>query len=999
LVWEEELSLRTVLAVLFAVGWGAGPLAGQVGALDAGDARPLRQLALSTWTSEQGLPQDFVTAIAQTPDGFLWVGTYGGLARFDGLHFKKISEPAALRSNIYSLAVDAKGRLWVGTPAGLFVSDDHGFVPIPWQGKTLSVREVLPRGSGGVWVWTQNALFHADSGKLETDALPVAPENVLDIADGGAGGCLIAGQDRVLLVAGNRTVAEYPLAGVRLLYRAPDGRVFAGDGHHLFLLDKSAFRRQAKSGSEEFVGLLVDRRERLWMASGGLEGITRLANGRIERLDKTGGLNSNDARVLFEDRDGDIWIGTIAGLQRLHAGAFTSFTASDGLAPGRNQFDAIFADRRGSIWAGTLDEGIARWDGVRWKVFGKREGVRAGQVRGFADAGEHPVFAMSDYGLFAWSRGKYRPLKGIPAGYVTAPLRARDGSLWFSVLRKGVFQLRNGKLTAYGAAEGMADKVVSSLKEESGGDLLAGGSSGVFRWRNGQWSHILPEVKGVVSIFTAPDGSLYLGTTAGLVFSGAGARQGVEWKLTQQDGLPGDSIFGIEQSSSGDLWLTTTGGISRIPHEQLEALNRGKSKTVTPEVYTLADGLKSRSVLPIGQVTVARGKDGRLWFAANYAPSVASVTASGQEAPQAIVDEVTVDERAAGAGPIHIAPGRRRVTIHFTAPSFVAPEQIRFRYKLNGWDAHWVEGDAEREASYAGLPPGDYSFEVEALGRTGIAGPKAVAVPLRVEPFFWQTAWFLALMGLLGVGIVVEVTRRRTQASAERMNLRFEERAMERERIASQIHDTFIQDLIGTALQLELVELQLKEDAEIAQRSLHSLASRLRGIIGRSREMISSLYSIAAPEGGLEEILRHLDAEFRLGDLPLYELSCEGEPVEIEPYVRDETYRICREAVANAFRHAGAAKVAVALRFAGDQLAIRIEDDGAGMSEETREQGRPGHFGLPGMRTHARRIGMELRVMSEIGRGTTVVLQLDLRRWRPGRLRKLVRETRRRLAG
>ena len=940
----------------------------------------LRHEVLTTWTTEQGLPQDFVSAIAQTPDGLIWVGTYGGLARFDGMHFKTFATdaPSALRGYITGLVVGRDGQLWVGTAAGLFVYRERIFVPVFAEGapgQAIDVMQLAGRGDGSVWIRTKSELLHGLGAKAVSVVSSVTAVDVLDMAAEDGDKLWVAEKNRVVLEQGKNAVGVFELPGVKLVYRAPEGRLFAGDGHRLFLLQGKRFVLQPKSGPSEFVGLLMDRKGALWMASGGLEGISRSAEGKLETLDKNAGLMSNDARVLFESRDGDIWIGTIAGLQRLHVGVFTSFTAKDGLAAGRNQYDAVFEDRQGAIWAGTLQEGITELVGDRWTVFGKHEGVRAGQVRGFAEGSEKPVFAMSDYGLFSWSGGTFRKVDGIPEGYVTVPLRAHDGGLWFSITRKGVFRMKDDKVTGFDSADGMASGNVWSLAESFDGDLWAGGTTGLSRWHNGRWARVDLPLRSVMGIATEPDGGLLLGTNAGLVFH----KPGVDWKLTQADGLPSDSVFALAKDGLGDLWLATAGGICRIPHRQLEALMNGATKHVTPEVFTQEDGLISRSVLPIGQVTALRAHDGRIWFATTYGPTVAVPVETEEDVPRALLDDVVIDDRRVASDRAIVPNGRHRLAFDYTAPVFAGAEQIRFRYRLNDWDAGWIEAGTSRQASYVGLPPGDYTFEVQALGRTGLAGPVSRALALRVEPYFWQTRWFLFIAIVAVIAFVVEVTRRRTRIKVEAQSLRFQERATERERIALQIHDTFIQDLIGTALQLELVGLQLEEDPDVARGSLKELGVRLRGIIARSRDIISNLHSMAAPEEGLLELLQHVESEFRLSDAPHFAVISEGDEVDLAPYVRDEVYRICREAVANAFRHARAQEVVVAVRFARDMLVIRIGDDGVGMNEEMQSKGRAGHFGLSGMRAHALRIGAKLCVSSEQGLGTTVTLKLVLR--------------------
>jgi signal transduction histidine kinase len=227
-------------------------------------------------------------------------------------------------------------------------------------------------------------------------------------------------------------------------------------------------------------------------------------------------------------------------------------------------------------------------------------------------------------------------------------------------------------------------------------------------------------------------------------------------------------------------------------------------------------------------------------------------------------------------------------------------------------------------------------------------------------------------------GILVEITRRRTLQRAERLNLRFQERSAERERIALQIHDTFIQDLTGTALQLELVGLQLGEDPKIAQLSLSSLAARMREMVARSRDIVANLHSMAGPQFSLLDLLTYVEAEFRLTETPAYVLSSTGVPHELHPFLRDEVYSICREAIANAFRHAAASRIEVKIVFLPRKLTVTILDDGVGMSETVRNSGRAGHFGLSGMQAHARRIDATLQLESAPGNGTRVTLQAPI---------------------
>ncbi len=937
----------------------------------------LQREVLKTWTTDQGLPQNFVTAIAQTPDGFLWVGTNGGLARFDGEYFRSFLKggPAGMRHSITHLVVDDAGTLWIGGSTGLFSYRQGRFESFSLGRQDSGPVEGLVRGAAGgrIWAWTKETLFRVSGAAVAQVSVPVPLGSVRDIQQDKQGKLWIADGNQIDKVDAGRIETVYPLANGRLVYIASDGSIFAGDGHKLFRLERSGFVAQPKQGPDEFVQMLIDRGQRVWMASGGLEGISRFADGKLETLSMKNGLASNDARVLFEDRDGDLWIGTISGLQRLHRGRFTRYTAQDGLPP-QSQYDAIFEDKQHAIWAGTLDAGVWRFADGRWHGYGVAQGVRRGQVRGFADGDSGPVVAIADYGLFAYDKGRFRKLPGMPAGYISCPVRTADGRLWFSVLHRGVYRLGPEGLTFFGAAEGLTDDMIWTLATDGEGGIWAGGKTGAYHWDGTRWNHEVPSTNAVDAIALPRGGGVLIGTANGLLYRNG--RQ--SWSLTQEDGLPGDAVYSVREDTFGDLWLSTAHGICRIPHEQVEALKGGSLRRVTPEVFTEGDGLKSRGVLPLAQVTGVLSHDGKVWFATESGPVAAQPEAQSQALPEAVLDGIAVDDVSIPVGDVKVEPGRHRLAFAFTAPDFTAPEQMRFRYRLQGWKSDWVDAGGVREASYMGLAPGSYSFEVQAANRTGQWGPASPAVAVELEPFFWQTRWFLTLVVALVGGLLIETTRRRTLQRAEKLNLRFQERSAERERIALQIHDTFIQDLTGTALQLELVELQLGEDPEIAQRSLSHLAARIREMVARSREIVSNLHSMAGPQFSLMDLLTYVEAEFRLAETPEYVLTSEGTPRALHPFLRDEVYSICREAIANAFRHAAANRIEVTIAFLPRKLVVSIEDDGVGMSEAVRTGGLSGHFGLSGMQAHARRIDGRLQVESAPGVGTKVTLEARL---------------------
>jgi signal transduction histidine kinase/ligand-binding sensor domain-containing protein len=904
-----------------------------------------------------------------------------GLVRFDGLHFRGFSQdgPPELQGFIGALAKDGGDGLWIVTASDLLHYEHQHFVPISFEGRPRYRIETLARSRDGeLWLYLEGKLQRTHEDKLEPVMLPEHLDKVRDMAEGPDGTLWIANLEGVFRVRDGALIAKYNVPGCQLIYPDRFGDVWAGDGHHLFRLDGGGFQLVRNPGMGNFVSVLVDSHRRLWMASGGLHGLSRKSGNTSETLTTLDGLTSDDVRSVLEDRNGDFWLATIAGLQRLHHGIFTSYSDVGRKADRRSQTESIFEQKDGSIWAGTLEGGVVRWKDGHWQRFGKAQGLPPGQVRGFFEHGSMPAIAIADYGIFEWRNGKFSKMPSIPHGYVTTPVADGNGSLWFRIEQRGLYRLKQGRLSRFGTSDGLTGKQLWSLAVDPHGALWVGDATGVQRWNGQRFDTVLSP--GAPALCMAwPTNGLAVGTFNGL-FLRAG-KNGTGRMLTQNEGLPGNMVLDILDDGSGNLWVVTARGIARITRGQWTAYANGVSNRVNAEVFNEADGLKSRYVLPLNGVTATRAHDGRLWFATIDGPAAVEPDLPSGPPPQIEMDSVVVDDEHHLPGDLKVKPGRHRITFGYTSPAIMAPEQTRFRYRLTGWDRDWVDAGTSREVSYTGLPPRSYKFEVMATDREGRSSVVPAQVSLRVEPFFWQMKWFLALVICLAGALVVEVTRRLTRRKAERLSMRFQERVAERERIAHQIHDTVIQDLIGATLQLELIGFEVDDHADASKRSLKSLTERMRETIERSRNMVSNLHSTAVSQYSLVEVLTHAEAEFRSGPLPFFDLVCTGEPRHVHPLIRDEVYRICREALANAFRHANAEYVTVEVRFLPDMLEVEISDDGQGMTEDLLLHGRAGHFGLRGMQAHAQRIGATLTVESHPGEGTNVILRVKTRKF------------------
>jgi signal transduction histidine kinase/ligand-binding sensor domain-containing protein len=950
----------------------------------------LRDQVLTTWTTEQGLPQNFITSLAQTSDGFLWVGTMNGLVRFDGLHFRGFSQdgPPELQGFIGGLVKDGGDGLWIVTSSNLFHYEHHRFEPILFDGRTrYRVETVARSNSGELWLFFEGRLMRTDGDRLVPAPLPDGVGRVSDMAESGDGSLWIANHQTIFRMSHGALTGKYELPDCHFVYADRFGEVWSGDGHRLFHFAGNGFVQVSNPGLDNFVSITVDSQHRLWMASGGLHGVTRKTGDEIERLTEADGVASNDVRMVLEDRNGDFWLGTIAGLQRLHQGIFTSYTVASRPGGQLSQTVSIFEQKDGSIWTGTLEGGVVRWHDGRQQRFEKAQGLPPGQVRGFFESGSTLSVAIADYGIFEKRGERFTKMPQIPHGYVSMPVAAGDGSIWFYVGNRGVFRLRDGAITEFGAKDGLSERQISSLAVDGRSQLWVGGAEGLERWNGSRFERDF-HVGAPVLCMAWPGDGLAVGTFNGLLLrSGA---SGPGRLLTQKEGLPGNMVLDLLSDDADNLWVVTASAIARIHRAQWKAYADGKISRIDAMLFTEADGLKSRYVLPLNGVSAIRARDGRLWFATIKGPAVVDPHLDRERAALAVLDSIAVDDQHHLPGDLAVSPGQHRITFTYTSPATLAPEQTRFRYRLIGWDRDWVDAGTAREVSYTGLRPGKYKFQVMATNREGGSSPLPAQVEIELRPFFWQTKWFLVGAIFVAVGIIIEVTRRFTGRRAERLSMRFQERVAERERIAHQIHDTVIQDLIGATLQLEILGFEIADQPEKSKTSLSRLTERMRETIARSRNMVSNLHSTAVSQYRLVDVLRHSEAEFRSGPLPVFDLTSTGEPREVHPLVRDEVYRICREALANAFRHANAEYVTVEVRFLPQMLEVEIADDGQGMSNEVLTQGRAGHFGLRGMQAHAQRIGASLTIESAAGEGTNVILRVKTHKslWRKNGLRR-----------
>lgn len=742
-------------------------------------ARGVTQYALRQWTAEQGLPQNSVQAMAQTPDGYLWVATQDGLARFDGMTFTifdSTNTPALLNNNITALVVDRAGALWVGTEtAGLVCHREGRFEAIsqPDLDETRHVRQLFLDSGGGVWAALRHGvLLHFSPGKpVERLVMPPGPAEktvTYSIAEDASGRILFGTYRNGLFVLDDGRIVPHEAPGgpahIYRLLRDSRGTVWAAtEGQGLMRLDGRTWRRYGPADGlteSNVYCIREDHRGTLWAGSYG-GGLFRLdPDGRFSSWAKERGFPATVLLCLFEDREGSLWAGTQgAGLLQLRDGLFLPFGVPEGLA--EEMVSCVLEDRGGALWAGTYGAGLWRLHAGGWTRFGRREGLPDETVYSLAESKRGGLWVGTGGGVCRLEEGqRARPIppEKLPSTMVYSLLESSDGSLWIGT-GAGLVRLSGTDWTTWSMNEGLKSLSIVSLHEDAAGTVWVGTYAGLGRILQGRFEPQGPAFGDpdmqVFGISEDPRGGLWFATYGrGLV-----RLHGAEWTpFTTREGLPTDYLYDVLVDASGDLWVTTSRGIFRADRASIEMAQRTRAP-LTFRAFGRDDGLRSTECNGGSQPASWRGRGGRLWFPtvrglASMNPSL--VPREGAP-PRPIVQSMVCDGHGVEGAGVDLPPGRGDLEIRYTAPTFSSPSRLRFRYRLPPFQSEWVEAGDRRTAYFTRVPPGRYRFEVQAALGDGPWGEGALPMLFRLRPHFYQTGLFFALCALallLTVGLV-----------------------------------------------------------------------------------------------------------------------------------------------------------------------------------------------------------------------------------------------------
>jgi signal transduction histidine kinase/ligand-binding sensor domain-containing protein len=976
-------------------GWLSALLAaaGAAGGAQAMDPdRAMSQFVRDHWGTDRGFPGGTVHAISQTADGYLWVGTDKGLVRFDGLVFRRFpASGAASRSivQVLGLMADGQGTLWarLGGPRLLRYRDGEAELVRSLETDEDAITAMARARDGAVLLagivkgalrW-RNGRFEA----ISPGAFLPARSPVISIAEAADGRIWMGTQDEGLfyLSEGRVTPMRKGLPDPKINAVLPVGTrdVWVGTDKGIVRWNGTEITAEGLDPRLRRVAaltMLADRESNVWV--GTTEGVLRVNAKGVSLLEDGEDRSRTPVTALFEDREGSLWIGTPRGIERLRDSSFTTYGRAEGL-PSETS-GPIHVDGKGRTWFAPSSGGLywlrngqpgqVRADGLPGDVVYSIAGRSAGLWVGRKSGGLTHLSFRGD----SKTARTYKRDDGLVEDSVYAVHESRDGTVWAGTLGGGASRFRDGRFTTYTVEDGLASNTITSIVDGADGTTWFATPRGLSALAKGAW-RVYTTRDGLPSddvncLLEDSAGTVWIGTGDGLAFFASG-------RIQVPSGSPAslrEQVFGLAEDRQGWLWIATARRVLRAKRDEL---HERRLDHVEVAEYGLGDGLYSTEGVKRHRSVVA-DVFGRIWFSMSRGLSVVDpLRATSSAAPLvARIEALSADGAAIDLhAPRPIPPGPQRVTFSYSGVSLSAPDQIRFRYRLDGFDRGWSAPVSARDAVYTNLGPGSYRFRVMASNTEGLWNGAEAAALVEIAPEVWQTSWFRFTSALVLALALLGLYRLRLRRLTRQLGVRFEERLAERTRIAQELHDTLLQGFLSASMQLHVAVEQVPTDSP-GRRRLAGVLELMGRVIEEGRNAVRGLRSPECGSDDLEQSFSRVRDELGTNDDVAFRVIGEGQARPLNPIIRDDVYRIGREALVNALRHSGATRIEVGVECAKHQLRVVVRDDGAGIDGEVLRAGRDGHWGLSGMRERAERIGGRLRVWSRPGAGTEVELSV-----------------------
>ena len=970
----------------------------------------LTQYMHKSWATQDGSLPAAMSSITQTSDGFLWFSALSqGIYRFDGVQFapRTLSTRDKPMSTIVNVYGDHAGGLWALGERDI-VHLKNGVVTSHLNLEGLqSFEHISEDPDGSLWVVRGGAQIAdaplcriADQAVKcfgKSDGVPISPADSL-LPDG-KGGFWLGGQTG--LVHWHDGVSEtYPIKalnsnagqqGVVGLVRGPDGTLWVGilaEGPGLGLgrlIDGIAkpFVTPTFDGSKVVVNAMIfDRDGNLWVGTVG-KGLFRIRGNVVDHFQHSDGLSGDSVLALFEDREGIVWTITTNGIDNFRNPRIAIFSAREGL--GADAAAGVLASRDGTIWvanAGSLDH---IKDGNISSIRATN-GLPGHQVSYLLEDHAGKLWVGVDDGLYLFENGGFRRLpqpSNRPLGMVVALTEDIDGNIWAECASKPrkLVRIRDFRVQEE-FPESKLPPGHSLASDPNGGIWIATLKGDVGLFRNGALEMKFPLNPGGDpfnrKIMSRADGSILAASENGLVEW----RQGKVLRMTTKNGLPCNSVISFMEDKENRWWLHTGCGVVEFPDLEFQRWRADPETTVQIRVYDVLDGAR-----PTGWPSFnssAYSGDGRVWFATGFVVEMVDPSRLSQNALPArpYIESVTIDRMEFQASEnLKLSPHPRDLQIDYTSPSFLIPQKLKFRYRLNGYDRDWKDAGTRRQAFYTDLRPGNYSFRVIACNSDGVWNDSAAKLDFYVAPAYYQTNWFRALCGCIFLALLWTAYQWRVRQLQHDFDMTLETRIGERTRIARDLHDTLLQSFHGLLLRFQTVSVLLPGRPIEAKEKLDSAIEQAAGAITEGRDAVQGLRASTVERNDLALAISTLGEELENDSSnhrpATFRVAVEGQARDLHPILRDEIYKIAAEALRNAFHHAQAKQVEVEIRYDHDQFRLRVRDDGKGMDEGVlSSHGLEGHYGLRGMRERATLIRGKLAVWSEVDEGTEVELRV-----------------------